>query len=197
VRCARCSHTWQADLTQDASNPAASPQSPLAEAEGASRNTALASALKLSTSVRLFISIGVAALALLILLVFLFDCQNIAKKWPWFEGLYNSIGLHIYHAGEGLKIEDVRSELHYEDGVMHLMVAGNIVNKTKKAQLVPPIMASAVGSDGNVMQNWQIDPPAVTLEAGGRVPFSSTINSPKGSVVEMNLIFGEAKNASE
>ncbi len=107
------------------------------------------------------------------------------------EPFYDTIGLHIFHTGEGLTIGSVRSELVYEDGIMKLVVDGKVVNTTKKVQLIPSIRASALGSDGKVMQDWQIDAPAATVKPGGEVPFRSSINAPKGTVVDINLNYIE------
>lgn len=210
VRCVRCSHAWLADTSQDVTNqqPAAS-TAPTA-ALGAAQGTASAPLPSLhigkyklpdfvqkTAAVRISPMVIAVSLVLLAIVVLLLDSQTIGKKWPWAENVYNKIGIHIYHAGEGLRIQDVRSELHFEDGIMHLIVTGNIVNETKKTQLVPPIMASAIGSNGDIMQSWQIDPVIVKLAAGAHIPFSSTINSPKGTVVEMSLIFVEPHNAAD
>lgn len=140
---------------------------------------------------------GGAALLALFMIWFLLDRQDITREHPYMEGFYNAIGLHIFHVGEGLVIEGVRSELRYEDGITRLTVLGRLHNTTEKAQQTPAIVAKAMGSDGSVMQSWQIDPPTATLAPDELVPFQSAINAPKGTVVEINLNFVEPPHDSQ
>lgn len=201
VRCARCSHQWTAHLDAEAEKAEKkdfldvelAPEAPNPIPPGSNLPTLIKKSLPLWVKRILLITSG--AVGLILLLVFIFDRQNIAKHWPSLESFYETVGLHIVHVGENLKIENVRSELRYEDGAMSLVVEGKITNDTKKAQVVPAILASAVGPDGDVMQSWQIDPPAATVGAGSVLPFFSKINAPKGTVIEINLNFVETKDA--
>ena len=200
VRCARCSHKWTADAEETALEDekkallgTTPPPESVSPVPVGSNLPALARNIWPSWLKRFFRT-GLICLGLLLCLVVILDRQNIAKKWPSLESFYDIIGFHIYRPGEGLKIEHVRSELHYEDGITRLMISGTIVNPTRKTQLIPPLVAAAVGSGGDVMQSWQIDPPAATLDPEGEMPFSSTINTPKGTVVEINLNFVEARH---
>lgn len=122
------------------------------------------------------------------------DRRDIAERWPVTEELYDRIGLHIYRAGEGLMLADVRSEMKFDSGTMQLTVEGQIHNKTDKPQSVPNILAAAIGPDGKIMQSWQIDAPAATLAPDQSVPFSSEILAPQGTVVNINLHFIETDN---
>jgi len=114
------------------------------------------------------------------------------------EKLYNATGLVIYHFdGEGLSLEKVRSELRYDSGLMKLVVEGKIHNSTEYTQEIPNILATALGPDGDVLQRWQIDAPALRVSPGESMPFRSAINAPKGTVVDLNLSFSEIKNVDE
>lgn len=201
VRCVRCSHKWTAQVDDEMVNAEKKalldvvppPEAPAPLPEGSNLPALVKKSLPLWVNRALSIAAG--AITLVLLLILIFDRQNFAKQWPFLEGFYDAVGLHIYHAGEGLRIKDVRSELRYEDGVMRLVVEGKVANDTKKNQVVPAILAAAIGSDGDVMQSWQIDPPKATVEAESAIPFLSKINTPKGTVVEINLNFVETKNA--
>jgi predicted Zn finger-like uncharacterized protein len=201
VRCARCKHGWQADAPLHIDAVGAPPDADLTPEPDAIRPVPQGSNLP---AIRydslpgwlqngLWISAGILGAALLLFVIL--GRQNIAKQWPSWGAIYNAVGLPIYQPGEGLTIENVHSELRYEDGRMMLKVEGQVRNGTKKMQVFPNIMASAAGSDGNITQSWQIDAPVARLAADETQPFHSSINAPNGTVVEVNLIFVEPKDA--
>ena len=197
VRCGRCSHGWQAVLTEDGE---AAPQAPSVAGE-ALPTVMLESSppvwqrIPLDPKIKRVLSIGLpSAAAVVFLLWFFLDCQEIAKSAPFTETFYNFVGLTIHHYGEGLSFVKVRSELHYDAGVMKLAVEGQIRNETRYVQEIPNILASAVGSDGQIIQSWQIDAPAITVAPGGAVAFHSSINAPRTTVVDINLSLIEKQN---
>ena len=201
VRCARCSHSWTAELP-----PAVEVvMPPLASDEWvpvAPRPLPPGSNLPALRGINWPIwaqsaAAVLAALMLALLLWVVFDREDIARGWPVMTALYDTIGLHIYYAGEGLSFAEVHSELAYDSGIMKLAVTGKIKNKTGKVLTIPGIMAIALGPDGDVMQSWQIDAPAATLAPAAAVPFRSAINAPKGAVTNVNLNFIEPVNDAE
>ena len=199
VRCARCSHQWVASLEDKLVEhehkalfdtlPPPDHVAPIPQGSGLPMLTTERWPPWLP---RLLAGTGLALVAL-ILIVMIVNRENFAQKWPSLESFYDVIGFHIYHPGDGLRIADVRSELHYEEGINRLRVSGKIVNTTKKLQILPPLVATAIGSSGEAMQSWQVDLSSNTLDEDGELPFLSSINAPKGTVVEMNLNFVEAK----
>ncbi len=200
VRCARCFHTWLGELPKEPASALAAqllnitppPLTATPIPPGSNLPALREKPLhKWYPWIALF---GIVILGLFAVWFWL-DRQEIAKMWPVLEGTYEKLGLHIYHPGEGLSLQQVRSELHGEDGIPMLIVEGKILNETPKTQQIPNLMAVAVGSDGKPMQSWQIDAPAATLNAAETVSFQSTIRSPKGTVVEINLSFIEPKHA--
>ena len=145
----------------------------------------------------LHVIIGLGMFLAVLLLVFVFFRQSIVGHFPDFENAYLGVGLGINHTGEGIHIEDVRSELQYESGFVQLIIDGKVHNVTEKNVLVPNIRASAVGVNGQVIQSWQIDAPAAKLTPDEVVPFHATIKAPEQTVVDVNLEFVELKNANE
>ncbi|MDX2027862.1 MAG: hypothetical protein SFW62_04445 [Alphaproteobacteria bacterium] len=143
------------------------------------------------------LTLGASAVGVLLLLILIFGRQYIATIWPSAERYYHAVGLHIYHYGEGLSFEDVRSELRYEGGIMRLAVEGAIRNGTKNVQEMPHIVAVAIGSDGKPMQSWQIEASATRVPSGGSVPFRSSIIAPRETVTEISLSFVEIEHESK
>lgn len=192
--CAKCKHSWRADVppANDATQIEAIVVQTIHTQEIPANSTSDITYEPLLPPIvkRIFKKVLIAVAGLFVLW-FIFNRHNIAKDLAFLEPFYDMIGLHIYHTGEGLHIESVRSELVYEDGIMKLSVTGRINNTTKKTQQIPALRASAIASDGHVMQDWQIDAPAAKVAPGEEVPFHSSINSPKGTVVDINLNFIE------
>lgn len=206
IRCAKCKHSWQADGGAHAGADGVT-----VAGDGAKAHTMAVTKdeLAVSTASRsadahdyqpLFSpaflkSAKTAGLVVCGLFVawFVLNRENIVRKVAFLEPFYDAIGLHIFHTGEGLNIRNVRSELVYQDGIMKLMVDGKILNITKKTQEIPPLKVSAMGPDGQSMQDWQIDPPTAKVAPGEEVPFHSSINAPRGTVVDVNLNFIETR----
>lgn len=138
--------------------------------------------------------IGSVVLLFVALLWLIFDRQHLVHHWPFLVPIYDVLHLPIYYPGEELEFDQVRSELKFEGGITKLTLDGIIKNRTQNNQKVRNIVAEALGSDGNVIQSWQIDAPRATLGPGGEVAFSSSINAPKGNIVNVNLTFVESKD---
>jgi len=201
VRCARCTHAWIAEIPPEPGEMRAEQLSALAPAEAAKPLPPSSTIPTVYREPAFFRGhdwgAAGATLALALLLLWLaLDRKDIAQNHPWTERFYDRIGLHIFHAGEGLTLEQVRSETRFEDGILQLAVEGQIHNSTDKPQPIPDILAAAIGPDDKVMQSWQIDAPAATVAAGESVSFASEIHSPKGMVVEINLHFIEPNHGT-
>ena len=197
VRCAKCSFSWSADLPQDPAASFAQKMADFAPVEEkpispGSNLPALREQKSLMRRMALLLIVAVAAA--LFSGWFLLDRKEIAHRHPSLEKLYDRIGFHIYHAGEGLSLDQVRSEEQFDSGIMELMVTGQIRNDTAKTQVIPNLLATAVGADGKPMQRWQIDAPAAKVEPGASVSFASTIRAPQGTVVEVRLTFIEPEH---
>lgn len=199
VRCARCKHGWKAEAPKEIDVVAAPPPDPAPPPEQVApipQGSNLPAPLQdpwwhLDQPVKW---VAIATSVAFIVLWLVFDRQHIARRWSFVEPLYNAANLTIYYPGDGLEFDQVRSELKYDSGITKLILAGKIKNTTQNNQKVPNIVAEALGPDGHVIQSWQIDAPKATLAAGEEAPFSSSMNAPKGAVVNVNLNFVEMKD---
>lgn len=215
VRCARCGHTWRANPNEKLPPPPRAELPPLHSFTPSAPEIAPPPALlrpppKEKKSLRLKIrpflvpltglpwgkislwSGGTASVLLLVgSLIFVFGHDPIVQRWPEMQRHYIALGLVTEAPAEKLVLRNVRSERRYMDGAMHLVVNGEIASQAEKTQVVPTLLAEAIGPDGRLIQSWQIAPPEATLKHGAVVPFSSAILSPEGTVVEINLSFIE------
>jgi predicted Zn finger-like uncharacterized protein len=198
VRCARCKHGWKAEPPGkiDVVSPLPETSPPPERIEPLPEGSNLP-ALRKTLGSRIFHSaerVALAAFVVVLLLWLILDRQHIARRWVFMEPAYNAVGLYIYYPGDGLEFDQVRSELKYDSGITKLILSGNIKNTTQNNQKVPTIVAEALGADGRVIQSWQIDAPAATLAPGGEASFSSSLDAPRGTVVNVNLNFAEMKD---
>ena len=121
--------------------------------------------------------------------------DRLARDYPWLEGIYGRLGLAVNHPGEGLKLDDVHSELEFNGGLIQLAVEGKISNGTPKSVAIPDMVAVAIGAGGEAMQSWKIAAPAAMVAGGESLPFSSTITAPAGTVAAVKLSFVEPEHA--
>ncbi len=214
VRCARCSHIWQADLPSEitavlsamSGSEEAAPAAPSVHAGQATEATPSPEAVQrvlppISPGSNLPVlrkdsrrakmrRAGPAAAA-----VFLF-AGILALVWhtpadgiPWlrWDSVLRTAGLVKPRKGEGFSLQKVRSERRFEDGGMKLAVEGEIRNDNREARAVPDILLVAIGSDGSKIQSWRIGAPVAKLAAGASTPFRFSAVSPEQTVAEVNL----------
>jgi len=139
----------------------------------------------IATTVMLVLTLAIS------IVLFVSARDRVVKKWPALERFYYAIGLEIEHPGDGLILQNVRSERKFEDSFTQLVVSGEIRNASSKTRILPAIRATAMGADGSIIQGWQIDAPTVKLSSEAIVPFKSSIKAPESAVVEVTLSFVE------
>jgi predicted Zn finger-like uncharacterized protein len=204
VRCARCTHSWEAELPPELDAVGPSPDSNLTMPPEvtppipAGSNLPAIRKKPLPPGLLRKLAIGAMMVALAaFLIVGVLERRLITQKWPSTDTIYDAIGLHIYHYGEGLSFVGVRSELRYDDGKMVLAVEGKVHNSSPNPQDIPNIAAAAMEMDSKTVQSWQIAAPAIRVASGEDVEFHSSIDAPKEAVAEINLSFVETKHDND
>lgn len=196
VRCAKCKHSWKAELPKEIDAvgvpPDQFPETGAPIPEGSNLPVPIDDYPPLMSN-KTALTIA-ASIFVPMLLWLIFDRQNLAHRLPFLEPIYDAVGLYIYYPGDELEFDQVRSELKYDAGLTELVLTGKIKNKTDKKQKIPNITAAAIGSDGGTIQSWQIDAPTATLAPGEDVAFTSSIKAPKKTVVNVILNFAEIKD---
>lgn len=76
-----------------------------------------------------------------------------------------------------------------ESGNELLTVYGRVVNRTEKAQRVPPIRAELADSQGRVVYSWAISAPVSELAPGASTNFNSAVVDVPASVKRLKLNF--------
>jgi len=132
-----------------------------------------------------------AGFLLFFTIVFVAGHSFIIQRWPQMQQIYVDLGLAQNPLKDNLVLTNITSERRYQDGAMQLVVQGEVQSHAKQRQVVPAISVEALGPDGRIIESWRIEPPKATMDPDTTVPFTSSIISPQGTVVEVNLSFVE------
>lgn len=123
-------------------------------------------------------------------IIFLSAQSLIVAQWPITQQIYIGIGW-VKEERESLVLQSVKSERRYIDGAMQIIVKGRIHSVAEKTQVIPDIYINGIGPDERIIQSWRISPPKATIRPGKTIPFRSSVISPEGTVIEINLSFVE------
>lgn len=192
VRCVRCLHKWQANLPVHIDvympppdlTPEPPPYKPAANLPAVTKPRRFAFLFTEKTrklaqhSVKIIFFVTLAALLLVALR------GVIVRLDPHLITFYHAADIDVVRAQPKLAFEQVSSNIKYDGGTMRLFVDGVIRNTTSREQQVPEIKAMALGPDGSVIQSWQVQSPATSIEAGGTVSFHTGINTPMNQTIE-------------
>jgi predicted Zn finger-like uncharacterized protein len=124
-------------------------------------------------------------------LIFVMFRDQIVQIWPASGPLYITLGLVSPPELDALYLRDIRSIRRYQNGAMHLIVEGVILNQSSEVHVIPEIQVEARGPDGQTIKSWNIQPVQATIKPRERVAFSSAILSPQKSITEVSLRFLE------
>jgi predicted Zn finger-like uncharacterized protein len=220
VRCARCTNTWQADLppkitamplaimepkkpVPPESKPASSPsptqgqaptlksvETPAVKPTPIPQGSNLPAIWRDPKWHKLRVGAGTTLGIVIVgaLAWFLVTGQMLGDVKKSFNHFFETAGIT---PSESLVLRNIRSERRFEDGGMHLIVEGEIHNESTESRPLTDIIVNALGPDKKVIQSWRISPPVETLSPGATAPFRSSIVTPEGTVVEVNLSFAE------
>jgi predicted Zn finger-like uncharacterized protein len=124
---------------------------------------------------------NMARMAAAAILVFVVGTLGFARDFvvrllPGTANLYAAVGAPVNL--RGLAFRAVRPELVAEGDNRTLVVEGEILNVTRKAQDVPPIAVAIRSKSGQPLYGWTVDPPRQRLEAGETLAFRSRLATP-------------------
>jgi predicted Zn finger-like uncharacterized protein len=179
LRCGRCKHVWQQEpLAEDASAPApadatgasgALPQEPLEMPEWRPRPLPQPTA-------RFRPNLWVPALAASLLVallaggLWLFRAEVVAL-WEPAARLYETLGLPVPVAGEGLMLDKLAVKSYRADGKTVLLVSGQVTNPGKAPRLVPPLFVRDTAKRTLLQWEYPLPETLQQLPGGATVPF--------------------------
>jgi predicted Zn finger-like uncharacterized protein len=134
----------------------------------------------------------VVALAVLVLIgaAFFGLKGTILKSWPASALIYETLGSKVVVPGEGLTFDRVVAKAEKTSmGQNVLKLNGTVINLTREAVSVPPIMASLFSEGEELLAQWLIDLGVTEVEPEAVIPFEVTYPLQDKSFASVNLTF--------
>ncbi|MDP2801333.1 MAG: zinc-ribbon domain-containing protein [Phreatobacter sp.] len=122
-----------------------------------------------------------------ILASLLFGREHVVRTVPDSAGVYESIGLPVNL--RGVEFRDVKGANEIVDGVVVLVVEGQLVNISGQSVDLPRLRLAVRDAGGKEIYTWTATPPTARLGPGGSSPFRSRLASPPpdGASVEVRF----------
>lgn len=132
-------------------------------------------------------SVVILLLGSALLATFLLGREQVVRTVPDSASVYERIGLPVNL--RGVEFRDVKGANEVVDGVVVLVVEGQLVNITSRGADLPRLRLAVRDAGGKEIYTWTATPPAARLEAGQSVPFRSRLASPPpdGASVEVRF----------
>jgi predicted Zn finger-like uncharacterized protein len=115
-----------------------------------------------------------AATALLVLAIA--TRSSVVQAIPDLAGLYAAVGLPVNL--RGLEFRDVHTTSETQDGIVVLVIEGEVANVAKHAVEVPRVHLAVLGASGQELYSWTTLLPRSTLSEDEKVSFRSRLASP-------------------
>jgi predicted Zn finger-like uncharacterized protein len=122
-----------------------------------------------------------------ILAMFFLGREQVVRTVPDSAGLYERLGLPVNL--RGVEFRDVKGANEIVDGVVVLVVEGQLINISGRPVDLPRLRLSVRDAAAKEIYTWTATAPKARLEAGEAVPFRSRLASPPpdGASVEVRF----------
>ena len=98
-------------------------------------------------------------------------------------------------SAQGLKLRDVQAARNVDQGVAILTVEGTIVNTSKEARRVPPLMATVRDTKGTELDRWTFTAENPDLPPGGSTGFRTETIYPTNQSTNVAVTFAADSTA--
>jgi predicted Zn finger-like uncharacterized protein len=130
----------------------------------------------------------VAALALCaVLAVGYFARVQVVQRYPAMAGVYEAVGLGVNVVG--LDFSNVTTLRTLRDGKEVLIVSAQIVGLMPEPTVVPAVVVTLIGANGEGVYEWSVTPSVRDLMAGERATFDTQLTLPPGDASRVRLSF--------
>jgi predicted Zn finger-like uncharacterized protein len=138
-------------------------------------------------SFRMSLPVGIVLVSVAILATFMLGREQVVRTMPDTAAIYERLGLPVNL--RGVEFRDVKGANEIVDGVVVLVVEGNLVNITGRAIDLPRLRLAVRDAGGKEIYTWTATAPKARLEAGEAAPFRSRLASPPpdGSSIEVRF----------
>ncbi|MGV8833741.1 MAG: zinc-ribbon domain-containing protein [Devosia sp.] len=130
--------------------------------------------------------VGATALAGVLAYAYLGRVQ-VVQRFPAMAGVYEAVGLRINVVG--LDFSDVTSLQTLRNGKEVLIVSAQIVGLSPNPVLVPAVVVTLIGPQGEGVYQWSVQPAVRDLMAGERSTFDTQLTLPPGAATRVRLSF--------
>lgn len=125
-----------------------------------------------------------------------FGQAMIMERWPATAKLYGLLGLGSPEApGEGLTLQDVKTETIDDQGIPTLVVTGKIVNTSAIPRDVPKMRAALRDGASQELQHWVFEVEAKRLLPGESLAFETRAQNPPQDAKGLSIVFIAASAA--
>lgn len=176
----------RADAAESHEGPAATPRRSI-ESAAVRRRSRPVIQRSPRWSFRMSLPVGIVLVSTAILATFMFGREQVVRTMPDTAGIYERLGLPVNL--RGVEFRNVKGANEIVDGVVVLVVEGNLVNITGRAIDLPRLRLAVRDAGGKEIYTWTATAPKARLEAGEAAPFRSRLASPPpdGSSIEVRF----------
>ena len=118
--------------------------------------------------------------------------QEIVRIWPPAIMLYERLGLDVEPvSGYGLRVpqDSIKFRRESEGGTPILVVSGDILNESKKAQRVTPMRIALLDKESRVLRTERVKIDDRVLDPGKKLPFQTSIPNYPPEAVAVRITF--------
>jgi predicted Zn finger-like uncharacterized protein len=118
--------------------------------------------------------------------------QEIVRIWPPAFRLYQALGLDVEPvSGQLLRVpqDSIKFRRETEGGTPILVVSGEILNESKKAQRVTPMRIDLLDKENRVLRTERIKLDDQVLDPGKKLPFQTSIPNYPPEAVAVRITF--------
>lgn len=120
--------------------------------------------------------------------------DEIIKRWPVIEQLYDLVGLTGPPPHELFQVVDTKLSTSDQGGTSVLTVEGKLLNRTSQEQVLPTMEAVIYDKRRVTLRRWQIEVPAVRLTPGERFEFRTELKDPPKGADSFEIFLGRRRS---
>jgi predicted Zn finger-like uncharacterized protein len=119
----------------------------------------------------------------------------IVEQLPGLAGVYAAIGLAVNVVG--LEFQGVRTLKSLQQGAEVLVVDGKVRSVASHEVILPQVIVTLLGAEGESLYEWSVSPKATELEPGEVVAFETRLTAPPAGARGVRLTFATARMQSK
>ena len=115
--------------------------------------------------------------------------DEIVAFWPPAAQLYELAGLEVATVPFGLELRNVKHSQRTEEGVLVLIIEGEVKNISKFTHEVPKLRAALRDAEQDEIENWIFSAVQARLLPGESAPFVTRVKDPSPKATGVTITF--------